>query len=274
MPSLEIDGYPIAYAEAGDPAAPPLLLVHGTLGDQRSFVPQMESFGAAYHVLSLSMRHAWPGSWEEGGDFTIDRHVADVAGFIAKLGRGPVRLLGHSRGGHIAFRVAERHPALVRALVLAEPGGELDESLGGKPENSKPGGGRQAGGFAAAAALVAAGDEEGGLRMVAEQTGGPGAWERRPEVRKYLGRDNARTLLGQLHERRAPYSRAAAQSIATPTLLLGGADSQPHFGVILNALEQAMPSTRRVTIARATHGLNHDNPEDFNRAVLEFLAAN
>ncbi len=269
MPSLDIDGYTIAFAEAGDPAAPPLLLVHGTLGDQRSFAPQMEAFGAAFHVMSLSMRHAWPGRWEEGGDFTIDRHVADVAGFIGKLGRGPVRLLGHSRGGHIAFRVAERHPALVRALVLAEPGGELDESLGGKPAS-----GKQAGGFAAAAALVAAGDEEGGLRLVAEQTGGPGAWDRRPEVRKYLGRDNARTLLGQLHERRAPYSRAAAQSIAAPTLLLGGADSQPHFGVIMDALETAMPNTRRVAIARATHGLNHDNPEDFNRAVLDFLTAN
>ena len=27
-------------------------------------------------------------------------------------GAGPVRLVGHSRGGHIAFRVAERHPEL------------------------------------------------------------------------------------------------------------------------------------------------------------------
>lgn len=266
MPSLDIEGYPIAYAEAGE--GPPLLLVHGTLGDQRSFAPQMADFGAAHHVISLSMRHCWPGQWEEGGDFTIARHVADVAGFIAKLGKGPVRLLGHSRGGHIAFRVAEQHPELVRALILAEPGGTLDETLGGAPPSTQ-----HASGFAAAAAVVAAGDIEGGLRSVAEQTGGPGAWDNRPEVRKYLGRDNARTLLGQMHEGRRPYSRAAAQAIQAPTLLLGGAESQPQFGMILDALEQAMPDARRVTIARATHGLNHDNPEDFNRAVLDFLAA-
>ncbi|NCY24074.1 MAG: alpha/beta hydrolase [Alphaproteobacteria bacterium] len=165
MPSIEIDGFPIAYAEAGQGV--PLVLVHGTLGDQRSFARQMEPLGAAYHVMSLSMRHCWPGSWFEGGDFTIDRHVADVAGFITALDQGPVHVLGHSRGGHIAFRLAERHPELVRALVLAEPGGELDESLGGAPAA-----GAQAGSFAAGAKLIAAGDIEGGLRVIAEYTGG------------------------------------------------------------------------------------------------------
>ncbi|PZW37844.1 alpha/beta hydrolase family protein [Humitalea rosea] len=140
MPSLDVEGYPMAYAEmayaeAGQGA--PLLLVHGTLGDQRSFAPQMEPLGAAWHVIALSMRHCWPGGWQEGGDFTIDRHVADLAGFIRGLGAGKVRLLGHSRGGHIAFRLAERHPELLDALVLAEPGGELDASLGGAPAGGR-----------------------------------------------------------------------------------------------------------------------------------------
>ncbi|MDB5414076.1 MAG: uncharacterized protein JWR10_2411 [Rubritepida sp.] len=265
MPSLDVDGYPIAYAQAG--SGDPLLLVHGTLGDQRSFAPQMEAFGAGYHVMALSMRHCWPGTWEEGGDFTIDRHVADVAGFITALGAGPVRLLGHSRGGHIAFRVAERHPELVRALVLAEPGGELDESLGGAPAS-----GRQAGGFSAGATKIAAGDVEGGLTLVAEQTGGPGAWSKRPEQRKAVSRDNARTLIGQAHENRAPYSRAAAEAVRTPTLLLGGDRSQPQFATVLDALERTMPDVRRETITMATHGLNHDNAAGFNRAVLAFLA--
>lgn len=228
----------------------------------------MEAFAAKYRVLSLSMRHAWPGSWEEGGDFTIDRHVADVAGFIRALDAGPVRLLGHSRGGHIAFRVAERHPELVKALVLAEPGGELDESLGGAPA-----GGKQAAGFSAAARKIGAGDIEGGLAAVAEQTGGPGAWERRPEERKLVSRDNARTLLGQMHEQRKAYSRAAAEAVRAPTLLIRGEISQPQFGRIVAALALYMPDTRQAVVPQATHGLNHDNPAVFNREVLAFLAA-
>jgi len=268
MPSLRVNGYDLAYAEEG--SGDPVLLIHGTLGDQRSWAAQMAPLGARFRVLALSMRHCWPGRWEEGGDFTIDRHVADVVGLITALGQGPVRLVGHSRGGHIAFRIAERHPELLRALVLAEPGGELDESLGGKPPGAP---GRQASAFAEAAALIAAGDTEGGLRRVAEHTGGPGAWERRPEARKAIARDNARTLLGQVHERRRPYSRAAAEAIRTPTLLLGGAETRPQFIAILDALERTIAGARRVTIPNATHGLTHENPEAFNRAVLDFLAA-
>ena len=268
MPSPAANGTEMSYAESGPAGGEPLLLIHGTLGDQRSFTAQMEPLGAAgYRTMAVSMRHCWPGRWEDDGDFTIDTHVADVAAFIQALGRGPVRLVGHSRGGHIGFRVAERHPELLRALVLAEPGGELDESLGGEPG----GGGRQAGAFAEAAALVAAGDEEGGLRRVAEHTGGPGAWERRPEERKAISRANARTLLGQAREGRAPYSRAAAAAIRTPTLLLHGADTLPNFVANVRALGGTIPGARIEVIPDATHGLTFENPAAFNAAVLDFL---
>jgi pimeloyl-ACP methyl ester carboxylesterase len=268
MPSLRLPEVELHYAESGPPDGPPLLLIHGMLGDQRSFAAQMAPLGAAGHrVMAVSLRHCWPDSWREGGDFTIDTHVADLAGFIRALGRGPVALMGHSRGGHIAFRLAERHPELVRALILAEPGGELDESLGGQKAAAT-----QAGAFAKAARLIAAGDEEGGLRSVFDHIGGPGAWEKRPEARKAINRANARTLLGQIHERRSPYSRAAAAAIRAPTPLLHGANTQPGYIANVEALAGAMPQTRIVVIPNATHGLTAENPAAVNQAVIDFLA--
>ena len=53
----------------------------------------------------------------------------DVIAFIERLDARPVDLMGHSRGGHISFRVAQRRPDLLRRLILAEPGGELDATL-------------------------------------------------------------------------------------------------------------------------------------------------
>jgi esterase len=264
MPTLTVDGYPIAYAEAG--SGPPLLMIHGTLGDQRSWTAQMEAFGAAHHAIAVSLRHCWPGKWEDGGDFTIARHTADIAGFIRALGEGPVRLIGHSRGGHIAFRVAQHHPDLVQSLVLLEPGGELDETLGG----ASPAG-KQGAAFARGAALIGEGKVEEGLTVIAEHTGGASAWAKRSETRKAVNRDNARTLLGQINEQRKPYSRAEAAGIAIRTLLAGGNQSQPQFGVILDALEGAMPNATRVTIRNAAHSVQADNPADFNAAVLTFL---
>lgn len=266
MPSIAVDGTDIAYAEAG--AGPPLVMVHGTLGDQRSWTAQMAPFGERFRAMAVSLRHCWPGRWEDGGDFTIARHTADIAGVIRALGAGPVRLVGHSRGGHIAFRVAQHHPELIEALVLVEPGGELDESLGGAPSA-----GHQASAFAKAAALIAEGREEEGLTVVAEHTGGPGAWAKRSEARKEVNRANARTLLGQIHEQRSPYRRAEAEGIRARTLLIGGDRSQPQFARILDALEGAMPNARRVTIPNAAHSVQADNPAAFNAAVFAFLEA-
>jgi len=264
MPTLTVDGYPLAYAEAG--SGPPLVMIHGTLGDQRSWAGQIDAFGAQYHAMAVSLRHCWPGEWTDGGDFTIARHTADIAEFIKGLGEGPVRLIGHSRGGHIAFRVAQHHPQLIDTLVLLEPGGELDETLGGAPPA-----GKQGTAFSKAAALIAEGKIEEGLTVVAEHTGGPGAWAKRSEARKTVNRDNARTLLGQANENRKPYSRAEAEGIRLRTLLVGGNQSQPQFGRILDALESTMPNATRVTIPNAAHSVQADNPKDFNAAVLAFL---
>ena len=166
------------------------------------------------------------------------------------------------------LRVAERHPDLLRALILAEPGGELDESLGGKPAAAG-----NANAFTKAADLIAAGDEEGGLRVVAEHTGGPGAWERRPEDRKAISRGNARTMLGQRNEQRRPYSRANAAAIRTPTLFLYGANTRPNFVANVEALSGAISGSKVVVIPNATHGLPYENPVDFNAAIVGFLKA-
>lgn len=120
--------------------------------------------------------------------------------------------------------------------------------------------------------MIAAGDEEGGLRRVAEHTGGPGAWERRPEARKEISRGNARTLLGQRHEKRAPYSRATAATIAVPTLFLFGANTLPGFKANVQALSGVVAGAEVAVIPNATHGLTFENPKDFNAAVIAFLA--
>jgi pimeloyl-ACP methyl ester carboxylesterase len=62
IPSLYANGIETHYAEAGI-GGRPLLMVHGTLGDQRSFTAQLDPLAAAgFHAIALSMRHCWPGS--------------------------------------------------------------------------------------------------------------------------------------------------------------------------------------------------------------------
>ncbi|MBV8443291.1 MAG: alpha/beta hydrolase [Hyphomicrobiales bacterium] len=269
MPSLRLNGHDMAFVEPG--TGIPLLLVPGTLGDYRSWALQMEPFGAHYRAIAVSLRHCWPERWDGvGDDFTVQQHTKDVAAFIAALDAGPVHLLGHSRGGLIAFRVAQNFPGLVRKLVLAEPGGALDASLEPPhaPQNPPIALGPL---YTEAAARIRRGETDEALAPTADVIFGPGGWANLPEVKKQQMRDNARTLIGQMKEQRAPFSREDAEAIRAPTLLMAGERSPESFHRILDGLESALKDVRRVVIPAASHGSNIDNPKRFEHEVLAFL---
>src|ERR1044072_5151986 len=161
MQSLPVNGTDIAYVDVGH--GPPLVCVHGSLCDFRVWSPVLGPLSKRHRVIALSLRHFFPEHWDGQGDtYSIAQHVSDVIGFIEQLDAGPVDLMGHSRGGHISFRVAQRRPDLLRKLILAEPGGELDASLDPAAE---PGPSPLAARIAASATVIAEGNIDGGLEL-------------------------------------------------------------------------------------------------------------
>jgi pimeloyl-ACP methyl ester carboxylesterase len=270
MHILRTNGHNMAYVEQGE--GPPLLLLHGAMCDLRYWAPQMEPFSQRYRAIAVSLRHFWPERWNGmGDDFTIGQHTEDVAAFVAALGAAPVHLVGHSRGGHVAFRVAQHFPDRVRTLVLAEPGGTLDASLDTTPPRPDAPAGLDT--FGQAAERIHNSDIDGGLALFVDTVSGPGAWEALTERARGVMRDNAYTLLGQVREQRPPFSRADAEAIRAPTLLVGAERSPPLYARILDALERCIRDVRRLTIPGTSHPMNHGNPEAFNRAVLDFLTS-
>jgi pimeloyl-ACP methyl ester carboxylesterase len=114
MQTLRVNGYDMAYLEVGH--GPPLVCVHGTLGDFRTWSAVLGPLSLKHRVISLSLRHFFPEHWSGvGNDYLMSRHVADVIGFIEQLGAGPVDLMGHSRGGTSHFAL----PSSVRICCAA-----------------------------------------------------------------------------------------------------------------------------------------------------------
>jgi esterase len=264
-----VNGYDIAYIEVGE--GTPLVCVHGTLGDFRVWCPVMGPLSQRHRVISISLRHFFPEHWDGiGTDYKIAQHVADVAGFIEAMGEGPVDLMGHSRGGHIAFRVAQQRPELLRRLVLAEPVGDIDASL--LPPDAPPPVHTIGSRYNVTAERVATGDIEGALRLFAENYDGPGAWERVPPTVRQTWRDNARTLIGQAGERRQPFTRADAEAIVVPTLIIIGADTPGALPGMSRALAAYVRRSRVEVIPNARHFMFEDDPVRYCAAVLAFLA--
>ncbi|MFT4047342.1 MAG: alpha/beta hydrolase [Solimonas sp.] len=269
MPSLRINDYDLAYAEAG--SGTPLLMIHGSLCDYRYWQPQMAPFAQQRRAIAISLRHCWPEAWDGNGEgYGIEQHVADTIAFIEALDAGPVDLLGHSRGGYIAFLVALRAPELARSLILAEPGGTPDPTLAPECGNLRQ---ISSSRLTEAAQRIADGDIEAGLAMFIDGVSGAPLWERMVSSFKRMARDNARTLLGQVRERRMGFSREQLQALTTPTLLIGGALSPPPFPQLLDLLQQHIAGARRVTISGARHAMNLAAPVPFNAAVLDFVTS-
>jgi esterase len=267
MQTLDVNGYAMAYLEVGK--GPPLVCVHGTLGDFRTWSAVYGPLSKQRRVISVSLRRFFPEHWDGvGNDYLMAQHVADVIAFIEKFDNKPLDLMGHSRGGHIAFRVAQQRPDLLRKMVLAEPGGELDSSL--DPAAGPP---QRASRFAAAGGKIGDGDIEGGLMLFFDTIEGEGAWGRLPAAPKQQLRDNVYTLIGQVGENRQPYTRQQAESIRTPTLFVGGADTKGTLPAVLRALSAHVPGAKTAMIAGAGHWMFEQAPQRFCEIVLDFLAA-
>jgi esterase len=267
MKYLRVNDYDMAYIEVG--RGDPLVCVHGSLNDFRTWSPLLGPLSQRNRVIALSLRHYFPEHWDgAGGCFTIAQHVSDLREFIAKLDSGPVHLFGHSRGGHIAFRVAQERPDLLRKLILAEPGGELDASFG---EVDVPQTRVEA--LAIAAGKIGAGDLDDGLRFFVDAVGGQGTWHQIPPAIKQEYRDNARTFLGQINEDRRPFTLADAEAIAVPTLFIGGEMTPGVLPVVLLALAGSVRFAKITYIAGASHHMIRQDPVGTANAVLEFLGS-
>jgi pimeloyl-ACP methyl ester carboxylesterase len=270
MQTLRVNGYDMAYLEVGK--GPQLVCVHGTLGDFRTWYPVLGPLSKRHRVISLSLRRFFPEHWDGAGhDYLMAQHVSDVIGFIEKLDAGPVDLMGHSRGGHIGFRVAGQRPDLLRRLVLAEPGGELDATLDPGVDASGPS--PRAARAPMAAEKVKSGDIDGALELVVDMIDGDGSWKRLPAVLKQQLRDNAYTLIGQVGENRKPFARSEAESIRTPTLLIGGSDTKGSLAKNWRVLAQHIPGAATALIPDARHWIFDQAPQEFSDAVINFLAA-
>lgn len=268
MQTLPVNGTEMAYLDIGQ--GPILVCVHGSLCDFRIWSAVLGPLTQKHRVIAVSLRHFFPAQWDGQGDtYSIAQHVADVIAFIEQLSPEPVDLLGHSRGGHIAFRVAQRRPDLLRRLILAEPGGELDGSLdpdyqgGPSPLLAR---------FTVSADKIAAGDIDGGLEYFMDTLEGPGAWKRLPATAKQLLRDNATTLIGQVRDNRPPFSKADADDIKIPTLFIGGANTKGLLPKVLHTLAAHVAGAKTAMIPGTTHPMFEQAPQQFCEIVLDFLS--
>jgi pimeloyl-ACP methyl ester carboxylesterase len=248
------------------------VLVHGTLGDYRTWDGQLEAFSKGYRLISYSRRYHYPNEWtKDSTDFSVTIHARDLAAFIKTLNLPPVHLIGHSYGAFIAFLVARDHPEVIRSLTLGEP--PIMPLLKTTPEGDALLTTSIKTSIASSEAFKQGNDEEGVRRFV-NGVLGEGSYEKLPPpVLKRL-MDNAQELKGETSSQDLfpPTTCEDVQKVKAPILVLDGEHSPKIFHLVNDMLEHCLPSVERATIPAASHGLEFENPQAFNETVLAFIA--
>ena len=127
---MEIDGVDIAYREAGDPAKPTVLLLHGFPTSSQMFRNLMPELAKDYHVLAPD----YPGYGasempaRDQFDYSFASFADVVDEFLAKKNVSQFAVYLMDYGAPIGYRVFAKQPERVTAFIV-QNGNAYDEGL-------------------------------------------------------------------------------------------------------------------------------------------------
>jgi len=128
--TVNIDNIETNYLSLGEESAPAVVMLHGWASNSELFRNSAAPLGAKYRVLAPDM----PGNGvtpEPPGAWYVDDYVDFVIHFISHFGIKKVILLGHSFGGRVIIKMANRDdlPFEIEKIILVD-------SAGIRPEKS------------------------------------------------------------------------------------------------------------------------------------------
>lgn len=235
----EVNGIKLFFAVYG--SGEPVFLLHGGAGNGDHWANQVSALAAKFQVIVVdarghgrSTRDAKPMSYELMAD--------DLLALMDQLKLDKAALVGWSDGGAVALDVAIRHPERVSKLVAYATNFDLT--------GTQKGGGATFSTYftrcsADYAKLSSTPDDYKGLQAALRPM-----WRTQPN-----------------------YSRAQIASIKLPTLVLDGDHDEIIRQDHVKDLAKLISGAKLVFLTDSSHFALFQQPDAFNRAVLEFLGA-
>lgn len=249
----------VAYDDVG--TGPPVVFVHGGLGNRAMWRPQVQALSAAWRCLPYDLRgHGETAGGEHVEAFTPAILRDDLAAFADALGLERFSLVGLSVGGFVAQEFAIAQPQRLERLVLADTWvvtvtSDLGRDVGRLLTPVVEGALRVLGtGPLAYVAGRALGDGHGpAAELVREATAGT---DRQSAIRVWRG-------LG------AHDTRARLPQISTPTLVIAG-ERDRNLGQA-KLLRDLIEGAELTVLPDAGHITNLHQPERFTAELERFL---
>lgn len=291
---IDLGGHPFFVRSWGDPAKPPLLMLHGFPEYGGAWADLAPHLTDRFYCVAPDQR-GYGQSWapDEVGMYAASRLVDDMALLIGHLtagrGGGPVTVMGHDWGAAVAYGLAMFRPELVARLIIANgvhpvpfqralaAGGAQSEAsqyiLALREEGSED-------------RLAANGFDKMKKLFLAKMDNG---WMTPEKQAAYLTEwTRPGRLKTMIHWYRASPLRVAAPGqpitdlpelprerlmVRCPHLLIWGTGDTALLPEATEGLEAFAPDLARVTFDDADHWICHQIPKQVAKAITDWLDA-
>ena len=232
----------------------PVILLHANTGTSASWAEQFEALSAAgYRVIAFD-RRGWGRSLPDPAGPQPGSVAEDLAALVDHLRLPPFHLLGVAGGGFVALDYAAWRPETLRGLVVAASTGLFSEpEMEPMTRNLDVPGFRQ----------LPESFVEIGPSFRATQPERTAAWLAAEETARQKG--------ARPQPLRTPNTFAKVEAIRTPLLVISASADLLAPPTLMRGWVSHMRQAEWVAIADAGHSVPMEQPELFNRAVLDFL---
>ena len=268
MPTTKVNGIKLYYEVTGEGF--PLVLIHEFAGDHLSWELQVLFFSQRYQVITYNQRGFQPSEVpQEASAYSQDILVEDLYQFLRYLKIKETYIAGCSMGGNVALNFSIAHPDMTKALITI--------ATGAGTANRKA--------FVSRLEQLANQIETEGWKIIAERYGyeanriqllrkDPSGW------RQFVHNLGTHSDIGSAHIireviiKRPPMSSLETElkQLKLPTLIMVGDEDDVCIPPSL-IMRQYLSGAGLIVFPQTGHLINLEEPDAFNRALLDFLGA-
>jgi len=249
----------------------PLVFIHAGVADCRMWDEQFAIFAQHFKVIRYDLR-SYGQTQSEAGAFSFRQDLYDL---LKHLGVEKAHVLGLSMGGQIATDFTLEHPEIVTALIPVAAGLSGYQRKPADDEKSKFEQQRfeemdkawEQKDFARLAELEVQMWVDGPMQPASRV---PAAIREKVREMDILAFSHTEDLKGQPLN---PPAIGRLAEIRVPTLVIWGDFDTQGVMEACELLSRDIAGARKVVMSGVAHMLNLEQPDGFNRMVLEFLRA-